>query len=88
MALKLDASANTVAVGSGDYIGLGGRLYIATEAVTASGTGMATIQAARPLRAAMAVAEPLTLSKPTVPMRLITDHKAAVLSRTLDLFGG
>ena len=28
---------NTVAVGAGDYIGLGGRLYIATEAVTASG---------------------------------------------------
>jgi len=68
---------NTVAVGAGDYIGLGGRLYIATEAVTASGTGTATIPVAPPLRAAMAVAEPLVLSKPTVPMRLISDDEAA-----------
>jgi hypothetical protein len=42
----------TVAVGAGDYIGLGGRLYIATEAVTASGTGTATVPVGPPLRAA------------------------------------
>ncbi|MCV4697926.1 hypothetical protein OFB92_32950, partial [Escherichia coli] len=31
----------TVAVGAGDYLGLGGRLYMATGAVTASGAGTA-----------------------------------------------
>jgi hypothetical protein len=68
---------NTVAIGAGDYIGLGGRLYIATEAVTASGTGTATIPVAPPLRAAVVVGEPLVLSKPTVPTRLISDDEAA-----------
>ncbi len=68
---------STVAVGAGDYIGLGGRLYIATEAVTASGAGTATISVAPPLRASMAMGEPLILSVPSVPMRLVSDDEAA-----------
>jgi hypothetical protein len=31
---------NALAIGAGDMIGLAGRLYIATEAITASGTGI------------------------------------------------
>jgi hypothetical protein len=57
---------STVAVGAGDYIGLGGRLYIATAAVAASGAGTATIAIAPPLRAAVVVGEPLILSLPSV----------------------
>ncbi|PHK93830.1 hypothetical protein CR162_16285 [Pseudoroseomonas rhizosphaerae] len=66
-----------VAVGAGDYLGLGGRLYMATEAVTASGAGTATIPIAPPLRTAAALAEPLVLSRPTVAMRLVSDDEAA-----------
>ena len=66
-----------VALGAGDYLGLGGRLYMATEAVTASGAGTATIPIAPPLRAAAALAEPLVLSRPTVAMRLVSDDEAA-----------
>ncbi|HYZ32621.1 MAG TPA: hypothetical protein VE684_10120 [Crenalkalicoccus sp.] len=66
-----------VAVGAGDYLGLGGRLHMATEAVTASGAGTATIPVAPPLRVAVALAEPLVLSRPTVPMRLVSDDEAA-----------
>ncbi|WBV43508.1 hypothetical protein [Pseudoroseomonas cervicalis] len=66
-----------VAVGAGDYLGLGGRLYMATEAVTASSAGTASIPIAPPLRAAAALAEPLVLSKPTVAMRLVSDDEAA-----------
>ena len=40
---------NAIAIGAGDMIGLAGRLYIATEAITASGTGTATIPIAPPL---------------------------------------
>ncbi|MDO9499310.1 MAG: hypothetical protein Q7J52_04375, partial [Falsiroseomonas sp.] len=68
---------STVAVGAGDYIGLGGRLYIATAAVTASGASTATIAIAPPLRAAVVVGEPLILSLPSVPMRLVSDDEAA-----------
>ena len=68
---------STVAVGAGDYIGLGGRLYIATAAVAASGAGTATIAIAPPLRAAVVVGEPLILSLPRVPMRLVSDDEAA-----------
>jgi len=68
---------STVAVGAGDYIGLGGRLYIATAAVAASGAGTATIAIAPPLRAAVVVGEPLILSLPSVPMRLVSDDEAA-----------
>jgi hypothetical protein len=67
---------NTTAVGAGDYFGLNGRLYMATEAVTASGTGTATIPIAPPLRAAAAVSELLVLSQPTVAMRLVSDDEA------------
>lgn len=67
----------TVAVGAGDYLGINGRLYMATEAVTASGTGTATIPIAPPLRAAAAVSEPLVLTQPTVAMRLVSDDEAA-----------
>jgi hypothetical protein len=67
---------NTTAVGAGDYFGLNGRLYMATEAVTASGTGTATIPVAPPLRAAAAISEPLVLTQPTVAMRLISDDEA------------
>ncbi len=68
---------NTIAMGAGDYIGLAGRLYIATEAVTSSGTGTALIPIAPPLRDAAAVTEPLLLSTPTVAMRLVSDDEAA-----------
>jgi hypothetical protein len=68
---------NSVAVGAGDYIGLGGRLHMATELVEASGAGTATIPIAPPLRAAASLAEPLVLTKPTVPMRLVSDDEAA-----------
>lgn len=67
----------TVAVGAGDYIGLGGRLYIATAAVAASGAGTATIAIAPPLRATVVVGDPLILSLPSVPMRLVSDDEAA-----------
>jgi len=68
----------TVAVGAGDYIGLAGGLYIAaTAAVAASGAGTATIAIAPPLRAAVVVGEPLSLSLPSVPMRLVSDDEAA-----------
>ena len=60
---------NGVAVGGGDLIGLAGRLYIATETVTASGAGTATIQIAPPLREALLVNQPLVLTKPTIAMR-------------------
>ncbi|TQF77916.1 hypothetical protein FK498_10710 [Elioraea sp. Yellowstone] len=68
---------NALAMAAGDYLGLGGRLYMATEAVTASGAGTATIPIAPPLRAAASIAEPLVLTKPTVPMRLVSDDEAA-----------
>ncbi len=67
----------TVAVGAGDYLGISGRLYMATAAVTASGTGTATIPIAPPLRVPAAVSEPLVLSQPTVAMRLVSDDEAA-----------
>lgn len=56
-------------------IGLAGRLYIATEAITASGTGTgtATIPIAPPLREALLVNQQLVLTKLTVPMRLVSD---------------
>lgn len=66
-----------IAVGAGDYIGLAGRLYIATQAVTATAAGTASIPIAPPLRAAAALAEPLVLSKPTVAMRLVSDDEGA-----------
>ena len=47
-----------------------------TAAVTASGTGTATIPIGPPLRAAAAVSEPLVLTQPTVAMRLISDDEA------------
>ena len=72
---------STVAVGAGDYIGLGGRLYIATAAVAASGAGTATIAIAPPRRAAVVVGEPLILSLPSVPMRLVSDDEAANTTR-------
>jgi hypothetical protein len=68
---------NTTAVGAGDYFGLNGRLYMATEAVTASGAGTASIPIAPPLRAAAAVSELLVLTQPTVAMRLVSDDEAA-----------
>ena len=68
---------NAVAVGAGDYIGLGGRLYMATERVMASGTGTATIPIAPPLRAAAPLGEPLVLTSATVPMRLVSDDESA-----------
>ena len=68
---------NAIAIGAGDMIGLAGRLYIATEAITASGTGTASIPIAPPLREALLVNQPLVLTKPTVPMRLVSDDEAA-----------
>ena len=68
---------NVLAIGAGDMIGLAGRLYIATEAITASGTGTATIPIAPPLREALLVNQPLVLTKPSVPMRLVSDDEAA-----------
>jgi hypothetical protein len=70
-----------VAVGAGDYLGLGGRLHMATEDVVASGAGTAAIPVAPPLRAAASVAEPLVLTRPTVPMRLASDDEAASPTR-------
>ena len=37
--LETETATIGVAVGAGDLIGLAGRLYIATETVTASGAG-------------------------------------------------
>lgn len=54
---------NAVAVGAGDHIGIAGQLYMATERVTASGTGTATIPVAPPLRAAAPIGEPLVLTR-------------------------
>jgi hypothetical protein len=68
---------NAIAVGAGDLIGLAGRLYIAHEAVTASGAGTATIPISPPLREALLANQPLVLTKPTVPMRLVSDDEAA-----------
>jgi hypothetical protein len=68
---------NALALAAGDYLGLNGRLYIATEDVVASGTGTATIPIGPPLRVAASIAEPLVLTKPTVPMRLVSDDEAA-----------
>jgi len=68
---------NAIAIGAGDMVGLAGRLYIATEAIAASGTGTATIPIAPPLREALLVNQPLVLTKPTVPMRLVSDDEAA-----------
>lgn len=68
---------NAVAVGAGDYLGIAGRLHMATERVVASGTGTATIPIAPPLRAAAPIGEPLVLSNPTVPMRLVSDDESA-----------
>ena len=68
---------NAIAIGAGDMIGLAGRLYIATEAIMASGTGTATIPIAPPLREALLVNQQLVLTKPTVPMRLVSDDEAA-----------
>lgn len=67
----------TVAVGAGDHIGPGGRLYMATEKVVASGAGTATIPIAPPLREAMLASAPLVLTRPSVPMRLVSDDEAA-----------
>ncbi len=67
---------NTTAVGAGDYFGINGLLYMATTAVTASGTGTATIAIGPPLRAAAAVSEALVLSMPSVAMRLVSDDEA------------
>lgn len=66
---------NAVAVGAGDHIGLAGRLYMATETITASGSGTATIPIGPPLRAPAGVSEPLALTQPTVPMRLVSDDE-------------
>ena len=60
-----------------DLIGLAGRLYIATETVTASGAGTASIPIAPPLREALLINQPLVLTKPTVAMRLVSDDEAA-----------
>jgi hypothetical protein len=68
---------NALAMAAGDYLGLGGRLYMATEAVTASGAGTATIPIAPPLREALLINQPLVLTKPTVAMRLVSDDEAA-----------
>lgn len=68
---------NALAMAAGDYLGLNGRLYMATEDVVASGTGTATIPIAPPLRVAASLAEPLVLTRPTVPMRLVSDDEAA-----------
>ena len=78
----------TVAVGAGDYFGLNGRLYMATQAVTASGTGTATIPIGPPLRAAAAVPEPLVLTQPTVAMRLVSDDEAINPTRPGRFWGG
>lgn len=43
----------------------------------ASGAGTATIAIAPPLRASVVVGEPLLLSLPSVPMRLVSDDEAA-----------
>jgi len=77
---------STVAVGAGDYIGLGGRLYIATAAVAASGAGIATIAIAPAPRPAMVVISGeaarmrgpmksplLTLLRVTTPRRSLAD---------------
>lgn len=72
---------NAVALAAGDYVGLSGRLYIATETVFASGTGTATIPIAPPLRSAINVNTPLILTKPTVPMRLVSDEEGTNLTR-------
>jgi hypothetical protein len=68
---------NTLAMGAGDHFGLNGRLHMATEAVTASAAGTATIPIAPPLRAPALLAEPLVLTRPTVAMRLVSDDEAA-----------
>ncbi|WP_027285902.1 hypothetical protein [Rubritepida flocculans] len=67
---------NALAVGAGDGIGLGGRLYMATARVTASGTGTATIPIAPPLRAAAPIGEALIFNKVTTPMRLVSDDES------------
>jgi hypothetical protein len=50
---------------------------MATEKVIASGTGTATIPLAPPLRADLPADTALVLTKPTVPMRLVSDDEAA-----------
>ncbi|MFL1463996.1 hypothetical protein ACI6QG_17425 [Roseococcus sp. DSY-14] len=66
---------NALAVGAGDHIGLGGRLYMATARVMASGTGTASIPIAPPLRAAAPVGEALFFSNVSTPMRLVSDDE-------------
>jgi len=68
---------NAVAVGAGDYIGIAGRLYMATERVMASGSGTATIPIAPPLRAAAPVNQALVLTNATVAMRLVSDDESS-----------
>src|SRR5215213_7672794 len=74
---------NAVALAAGDYLGLNGRLYMATEDVVASGTGTATIPIGPLLRVVASISEPLVLTAPTVPMRLVSDNEAANPARPL-----
>jgi hypothetical protein len=67
---------NAIAVGAGDCIGLGGRLYMATERIVASGAGTATIPIAPPLRAAAPIGEALVFNNVTTPMRLVSDDES------------
>lgn len=64
--------ASTECFKRGDLIGIGGYLYEIRAGVTADSTGAARLNIQPGLRIAAAVADMVTLYRPTVPMRLVS----------------
>lgn len=70
--------ASTECFRRGDLIGIGGYLYELKYGVTANVSGEAGVTVHPGLRAGAAADDPVTLYRPTVPMRLATDADAAI----------
>lgn len=62
----------------GDLIGIGGYLHEARHGVTSNSSGAAGVTIQPGLRAGAANDDPVTLYRPTCPMRLATDADAAI----------
>lgn len=73
-----DLPVSTECFRRGDLIGIGGYLYEIKIGVTANSSGQAAVTIQPGLRAGAAIGDPVTLYRPTVPMRLASDADAAI----------
>jgi len=75
--------ASTECFRRGDLIGVQGYLYELKFGVTANASGEAAVTVQPGMRVGAAIGDPVTLYRPTVPMRLASDSEAAI-NRTFD----